>query len=72
MPKLKYCWRTTPPKALSGAAQFLQAAIRSTLRSIIMGGGPGLRTFYYQLASLPLRYGGLGIHDPMDHILFYI
>jgi hypothetical protein len=23
MPKLKYCWRTTPLKALSGAAQFL-------------------------------------------------
>jgi hypothetical protein len=31
-----------------------------------MGGGTGLRTFHYQLASLRLRYGGHGIDDPLD------
>jgi hypothetical protein len=66
MPKLMYCWRTTLPLHLGFAAKSLDEFVASTLRDIVVGGGPHFGDFQLSLASLPVAMGGLGVPLPSD------
>jgi len=66
MPKLVYCWRTTHPSFLGPVAKKLDEEVESTLRDIVVAGGPHFGAFQLALASLPVRLGGLGVFLPSD------
>jgi hypothetical protein len=66
MPKLMYCWRTTHPLNLGSAAQGLDKVVASTLREIVVSGGPHFGEFQLSLSTLPVAMGGLGIPLPSD------
>jgi hypothetical protein len=66
MPKLMYCWRTTHPRYLGSACRVLDDTVASTLRDIIVSGGPHFGEFQLSLASLPVAMGGLGVPLPSD------
>jgi hypothetical protein len=66
MVKLNYIWRTTPPDCLSEPMRLATSAILNALRYIVTNHGPGFSSFQLNLASLPIRLGGLGIFIPVD------
>jgi hypothetical protein len=66
MPKLMYCWRTTHPSYLRSACSIMDNAVTSTLRDIVVSGGPHFGEFQLSLSSLPVSMGGLGVPLPSD------
>jgi hypothetical protein len=66
MPKLVYCWRSTPAEFLVEASQFYSQQLREILRWIVVGSGPRFGDFQYHLSSLPVHLGGLGNTLPAD------
>ena len=66
MCKMIYSFRTTHPSALNDASKILTSALHQALSKIVVGIGPFFGDFQLQLASLPVRYGGLGITIPSD------
>jgi hypothetical protein len=66
MPKLTYCWRTTHQRSLGSAATLLDKTIESTLRDIVVAGGPHFGDFQLSLSTLPVSMGGLGIFLASD------
>jgi hypothetical protein len=71
MPKLNYCWRTTPTEALHKATAAVDKALTEALRHIV---GQDLAerfgSFQDDLSSLPLHLGGLGITRAKDIICY--
>jgi hypothetical protein len=70
MPKLIYCWRTTHPCHLASACRVLDDTVKSTLRDIIVSGGPHFGEFQLSLATLPVAMGGLGVPLPSDVVSY--
>ena len=63
MTKLTHVFRTTHPDHLTEATQNIGTSLKKAMEWIILGNAH-LSDFHALLASLPLRYGGLGIARP--------
>ena len=70
MVKLGYCWRTTPAAALVIPSQLLSQALVEALRWIVVADGPNFNDFHFRLATLPTRFGGLGVTQPNDALAY--
>ena len=70
MPRLSYCWRCHDPAALYSLSSLVDSSIRRLLRWIIVAGGEGLGEFQFELASLPVPLGGLGISMSSDLLAY--
>lgn len=70
MIKLNYCWRTTMPDALSMPTSIMSSELERTLKYIVTADGPKFGQLQIDLASLPIRFGGLGIFMPKDIIKY--
>jgi hypothetical protein len=68
MVKLVYCFRTTSPDQLHEASAVLHRTLYDALRYLHVGDPNNLRfgDFQLKLTSLPIKWGGLGIHLPGD------
>ena len=67
-PKMLYLLRTLPPTIIAPAIRDMEALLRDTLATIIVGSpsSPRFGEFQFSLATLPLRFSGLGVHNPTD------
>ena len=66
MCKMIYCFRTTHPSFLTEASEVLTSALKQALSKIVVGTGPFFGDFQFHLASLPVRFSGIGITIPSD------
>jgi len=67
-PKLLYALHTSPPTFIHNALATMENFIRTTLCSILINNNDSSRfgDFQFKLTSLPIRFGGLGISNPID------
>jgi len=70
MPKLYYLLRTTTSPSLLPSIPIIDTAIRDSLQWIVVGDGPGFGPKQLDIASLPLRFGGLGITLAADAVKY--
>ena len=64
--KMVYLLRCLPPQLISDSINTMEDVLLNTLRSIIVGDGPGFGDFQFNLATLPSSFSGLGIYNPAD------
>jgi Reverse transcriptase (RNA-dependent DNA polymerase) len=64
--KLVYALRTSAPSDIAVEVPAFDYAIRHALERIVVARGDGFGDFQWELASLPLRSGGLGIPKVAD------
>ena len=63
-----YFLRTLPPTDIAPAIRDMETLLRDTFAAVTVGSSssPRFGEFHFSLATLPLRFIGLGIHDPAD------
>eukprot|EP01036_Dinobryon_divergens_P031419 gene31419-40813_t len=65
-PKLNYLLRTVAPSLIVPALAEMKHILFLTLRELCVGIKDGFETFQFDLASLRIKDGGLGILNPLD------
>jgi hypothetical protein len=66
-PKLQYSLITSPPKSIAHALLTMESFLRNTLCHILANNSSSnFGDFQFLLASLPIKFGGLGISNPVD------
>ena len=60
--KLFFGLRTCQPEHMVEAASFFDQGLREAIEDIVVCGGPFFGDIQWRLASLPIRYGGLGLY----------
>jgi len=68
--RLIYRLRTTHPDHIGTAAKLFDEALLRIHTAVLVENGPGFGDFQFELTSLPISNGGLGIHRLKDLKLF--
>ena len=63
---LSFALRTCSPGVFVSAGLSFDVAVRSSLERIVTASGPGFGDWQWRLATLPFRFGGLGVYAAMD------
>jgi len=66
MQKLRYSWRTCKPWLIDECIGRARDRNFAALQELIVGDGPRFTEFIYELATLPVSQGGLGVFCPRD------
>jgi len=66
MKKLPYSWRTSKPWLIGPSVARAREKTFAALRQLVVSDGPGFSEFSYELATLPVSLGGLGVLCPQD------
>ncbi|GKC30260.1 hypothetical protein Tco_1037554 [Tanacetum coccineum] len=61
--KLFFGLRTCQPVHMKEAALFFDKGLRGSIENIVVCGGPFFGDLQWRLASLPIRFGGLGLYS---------
>ncbi|GJY27321.1 hypothetical protein Tco_0402047 [Tanacetum coccineum] len=61
--KLFFGLRTCQPVHMEKAALFFDKGLRGSIENIVVCGGPFFGDLQWSLASLPIRFGGLGLYS---------
>ncbi|GKA80420.1 hypothetical protein Tco_0787016 [Tanacetum coccineum] len=61
--KLFFGLRTCQPVHMEEAALFFDKGLRGSIENIVVCGGPFFGDLQWRLASLPIRFGGLGLYS---------
>ena len=61
--KLFFGLRTCQPVHMEDAALFFDKGLRESIENIVVCGGPFFGDLQWRLASLPIRFGGLGLYS---------
>ncbi|GKA93475.1 putative reverse transcriptase domain-containing protein [Tanacetum coccineum] len=61
--KLFFGLRTCQPVHMEETALFFDKGLRGSINNIVVCGGPFFRDLQWRLASLPIRFGGLGLYS---------
>ena len=64
--KLLFCLRTCQPMYVGEAVSIFDNGLRRAIEDIVVCGGPFFGDFQWRLASLPIRFGGLGLCSAED------
>jgi len=64
--KLFFGLRTCQPIHMEEAAILFDKELREAVEDIVVGGGPFFGDLQWRLASLPIRFGGLGLYSALD------
>ncbi|GJY70855.1 putative reverse transcriptase domain-containing protein [Tanacetum coccineum] len=64
--KLLFGLRTCQPMYIGEAVSIFDNGLRRAIEAIVVCGGPFFRDFQWRLASLPIRFGGLGLCSAED------
>lgn len=64
--KFYFCLRTIRPSAVVEAQKVFDGALRKSLDWIVTGGGSEFSDLQWQLATLPMKNGGLGVYSAFD------
>jgi len=64
--KLFFGLRTCQPIHMEEAAMLFDKELREAVEDIVVGGGPFFGDLQWRLASLPIRFGGLGLYSALE------
>ncbi|KAL7603985.1 hypothetical protein Lser_V15G19890 [Lactuca serriola] len=64
--KLFYGLRTCQPVHMEEAAIFFDNGLRAAIEDIVVCGGPFFGDIQWRIASLPIRFGGLGLYSAVE------
>ncbi|KAJ0856068.1 putative reverse transcriptase domain, DNA/RNA polymerase superfamily [Helianthus annuus] len=64
--KLFFGLRTCQPVHMEDAALFFDKDLREAIEELVVCGGPFFGDLQWRLASLPIRFGGLGLYSAVD------
>ena len=64
--KLFFSLRTCQPIHMEEAAMLFDKELREAVEDIVIGGGPFFGDLQWRLASLPIRFGGLGLYSTLE------
>jgi len=64
--KLFFCLRTCQPIHMEEAAMLFDKELREAVEDIVVGGGPFFGDLQRRMASLPIRFGGLGLSSALE------
>ncbi|KAJ0759599.1 putative exostosin [Helianthus annuus] len=64
--KLFFGLRTCQPVHMEDAALFFDKGLRETIEELVVCGGPFFGDLQWRLASLPIRFGGLGLYSAVE------
>ncbi|KAJ0771049.1 putative exostosin [Helianthus annuus] len=64
--KLFFGLRTCQPVHMEDAALFFDKGLREAIEELVVCGGPFFGDLQWRLASLPIRFGGLGLYSAVE------
>ena len=64
--KLFFGLRTCQPIHMNDAALFFDKGLREAIEELVVCGGPFFGDLQWRLASLPIRFGGLGLYSAVE------
>ncbi|PWA75758.1 reverse transcriptase domain-containing protein [Artemisia annua] len=64
--KLFFGLRTCQPVYTEEAALLFDKGLREAIEELVVCGGPYFGDFQWRLASLPIRFGGLGLYSAVE------
>jgi hypothetical protein len=64
--KLFFGLRTCQPIHMEEAAVFFDKGLHMAIEDMVVCGGPFFGDFQWRLASLPIRFGGLGLYSAVE------
>ncbi|XP_021985363.1 uncharacterized protein LOC110881398 [Helianthus annuus] len=64
--KLFFGLRTCQPVRMEDAALFFDKGLREAIEELVVCGGPFFGDLQWRLASLPIRFGGLGLYSAVE------
>ena len=64
--KMFFGLRTCQPEHLEHATTWFDKGLRGSIEDIVVGGGPFFGDLQWRLASLPIRFGGLGLYSAVE------
>ena len=64
--KLFFGLRTCQPVHMEEAAIFFDNGLRGAIEDIVVCGGPFFGDIQWRIASLPIRFGGLGLYSAVE------
>jgi len=64
--KLLFGLRTCQPLYMEEAAMFFDKGLRRSIEDIVVCGGPFFGDIQWRLASLPIKFGGLGLYSATE------
>jgi hypothetical protein len=64
--KLFFGLMTCQPIYMEEAAGLFDKELRAVVENIVVGGGPFFGDLQWRLASLPIKFGGLGLYSVVE------